>query len=75
MARSKEERTRLNLSISSKVRARLDELEKMSDSENTTEVIRRAIAVYDHILTEQTERDAHVVLKYPSDEERFLVFK
>lgn len=48
---STEPRVRLNLEISVSLRDRMDYLKKLSEADSTTEVIRRAVMVYEKLLT------------------------
>jgi Ribbon-helix-helix protein, copG family len=45
-----EDRIRLNLAVSAQVKERLDRLQRTSDAASITEVIRRALAVYEDLL-------------------------
>ncbi len=47
----KDHRVRLNLTVTPKVRERLERLQRESDAETLTEVVRRALAVYDDLLS------------------------
>lgn len=51
MANESKERVRLNLTVTPKVRDRLERLRKSSDSETLTEVVRRALTVYEETLS------------------------
>ncbi len=44
------ERIRLNLVVNPQVKARIERLQKLSEGSSLTEVIRRALAVYEEIL-------------------------
>ncbi len=43
-------RTRLNLAISPEVKARLENLQERTEADSMTEVIRRALAVYERLV-------------------------
>ncbi len=43
-------KTRLNLAISPQVKARLDDIQQLTGADSMTEVIRRALAVYERIV-------------------------
>ena len=58
-----DERIRLNLAITPAVHDRLHRLREMSESESLTEVVRRAMAVYDLVLSHQN-LGGDVVLKH-----------
>ncbi len=62
------ERIRLNLAITPTVHDRLQRLRDMSESESITEVIRRAMAVYDLVLTHASE-GGEVILRNPDGRE------
>ncbi len=64
----KNERIRLNLAITPEVQDRLTRLQELSGSESTTEVIRRALAVYDLLLT-HIEQGGKVILRHEGGEE------
>ena len=44
------ERIRLNLAITPAVRDRIDRLQELSEAETITEVIRRAVSLYEELL-------------------------
>lgn len=62
-------RRRLNLELNEKVNTRLENLLKATEADSYTEVIRRALKVYDHLHA----CGAEVVLKFPSGEEKTVV--
>ena len=47
--------SRLNLELSQAVRDRLETLRDEVDADSITEVIRRALALYDHVWTKRRE--------------------
>ena len=57
------ERIRLNLAITPTVHDRLQRLREMSDSESVTEVVRRAMAVYDLVLSHMSD-GGQIVLRH-----------
>jgi hypothetical protein len=57
------EKTRLTLEVSVPVRERLEELRDRIGADSLTEVIRRALALYDTVLTESVEHGRRLVLK------------
>ena len=67
------EKVRLNLNLSKRVNDRLEELRDETDADSITEVIRRSIAVYDHLLSEHKDNKAEIVLRLANGEERQLV--
>ena len=62
------ERIRLNLAITPTVHDRLQRLREISGSETATEVVRRAMAVYDLVLTHVAE-GGEVILRHPDGRE------
>jgi len=65
------ERVRLNLDLSPKVKALLNDLQQRSDATSQVEVIRRALAVYDMFL-EHEESGGKTILEN-SDGSREIV--
>lgn len=49
------ERIRLNLVVNRRVKERLERLQELSEGASLTEVIRRALAVYDEMLSVRQE--------------------
>ena len=49
--RTHERRERLNLALSPATRERLEELRRRTDADSAAEVIRRALAIYDDLLS------------------------
>jgi hypothetical protein len=62
------ERIRLNLAITPTVHDRLQRLREISESETITEVVRRAMAVYDLVLT-HVSAGGDVILRHPDGRE------
>mgnify|MGYP000623783180 CR=1 FL=1 len=60
---SKEARVRLNLDLPERVRERLDRVKEMSEADSITEVIRRALSVYDELLTATRDKGYTLVLR------------
>ena len=50
MPRKKIEKVRLNLDLPPKVKVRLEELRAMTDADSMSEVVRRALALYDLVV-------------------------
>lgn len=50
-----DERIRLNLVVNRQVKDRIDHLQELSDATSITEVVRRALAVYEELLTIREE--------------------
>ena len=56
------EKVRLNLEVTPALKAELDELQKRTAASSVSEVLRRAIALYD-MLTEHYAKEGSVVLE------------
>lgn len=74
-APSRTGKRRLSLNISNSVNDQLESLRDRSDADSLTEVIRRALAVYDHLWSESVENDAELVLRFPDGSEKCLILK
>lgn len=61
-------KTRLNLEVSESVRTLLEDLRKRTDADSLTEVIRRAVAVYDVLVATR----ATIILHYPDGHDETL---
>jgi hypothetical protein len=46
-----DQRSRLHLELPGRLRARLDELRRLTEADSVTEVVRRAVAIYDVLVT------------------------
>lgn len=66
-------RRRLSLEISEEVSETLENLRRVTNAESLTEVIRRSLAVYDHLWSEKDQRGAVVYLRLPDGSEEKLV--
>ncbi len=64
---------RLGLDLSEKVRVKLDELKVRCDADSLSEVVRRALAVFDALLDAQQTEGALVVVRSRDGSERVLV--
>jgi hypothetical protein len=64
---------RLTIELAIPVRERLDDLKERTGAESVTEVIRRALAVYDTILTISSNREDRLLLRNQRGEERILL--
>ena len=67
------DRTRLSLDVSPKVREQLDHLEARTEAGSITEVIRRALSLYDLVTEHQMEGGKLVFRHADGDEEIFRV--
>ncbi|TWU19573.1 hypothetical protein [Allorhodopirellula heiligendammensis] len=65
---TKREMTRLNLAVTKDIRDRIEAIRDDTHAESVTEVIRRALAVYDLLLIKS--KDGGQVLIRNGDEER-----
>ena len=70
---SKEAKVRLNLELPERVRERLERVREMSEADSLTEVIRRALTVYDALLTTTREEGAKVMLRNADGTEKELL--
>lgn len=52
---AKEKNTRLNLAIPESVRQRIEALQEATEAQSLTEVIRRALAVYEFLVKEKAD--------------------
>lgn len=71
---STEAKVRLNLELPERVRERLERVRVMSEADSLTEVIRRALSVYDTLLTTTIEEGGKVILQV-GDEKRELIIR
>lgn len=62
-----EERTRLNLDLTERVRDRLERLRDETEADSLTEVIRRALHVYDVMV--HGAKNGTIILRKPNGEE------
>lgn len=65
------ERVRLNLAVTPRVKARLEDLLRRTEAESITEVVRRSLAIYEH-LVDITSKGGKVILESDSGEQREL---
>jgi metal-responsive CopG/Arc/MetJ family transcriptional regulator len=65
-------KVRLNLELAEEVVLRLDELARLSGSTNRTEVIRRALSMYDVLLTKSV-RGAELLIRESDGTERSVL--
>lgn len=63
---------RLNLELTPAVAERLDYLEELSGAHSRTEVIRRALSLYD-VLLSKLSGDTSLVLRHPDGREETLI--
>jgi hypothetical protein len=66
-----DERVRLNLELARDVHDQLQKIQTVTGAASLTEVIRRALALYD-VVIEHTNERGKVVFKYPDDSEETL---
>ena len=72
MANAKEiDRVRLSLDITPRVREQLTHLEKKTEAGSITEVVRRALALYDLVMEHQDE-GGKLIFKHTDGEEELL---
>ncbi|MDC3955182.1 hypothetical protein [Polyangium jinanense] len=70
---SKDEKVRLNLEVPKRVRERLERVQEMSEADSLTEVIRRALTLYDALLTTAREDKGKLLVRYEDGSERELM--
>ena len=51
----KRKKTRLSIELPPRLRARLEQVKTVSEADSLSEVIRRALAVYDHLWSEKAK--------------------
>lgn len=76
MARQKafeRETRRLSLNISKSVSDKLEALVEKTDADSLTEVIRRSVAVYDHVINETSKNKAELILRTADGEEKTVL--
>jgi hypothetical protein len=71
---NQEGRARLNLELPEQLRARLEPLRALSEADSLTEVVRRAIALYDVLLMAVRDRGVMIILRSHDGTERELHF-
>lgn len=72
--KKKERPIRLSLSLSPKVKNRLEKLQDLCEADSMTEVIRRSLAVYEVLLENQHEGGVTFVREQDGREREVLVF-
>ncbi len=70
---SAEPKIRLNLELPERLRGRLEQLRVMSEADTITEVVRRAVALYDAMMSAMKERGEKVILRGADGSERELL--
>ena len=68
-----EAKVRLNLELPERVRERLERVRVMSEADSLTEVIRRALSIYDTLLT--TSKEGGKIILQVDGKERELIIK
>lgn len=63
-------KTRLSLELPERIRARMEELRTIGESDSLTEVVRRALALYDVVLTNATRDGQRIFLRAKDGTER-----
>ena len=66
------EKRRLNLEMSEEVRQKLESLREKTDADSLSEVVRRALAVYDFLWSER-ERGTKLLVRGADDKDRELL--
>ena len=75
LPRRKRSTSRLNLEMSTKVRRRIERLRDEMDADSLSEVIRRALAVYELLHTERSRNHGQPMIRYPDGSEKDLVLE
>lgn len=68
----RDESVRINLEVAPAVRDRIERLREASEAESLTEVIRRALAVYEKLI-ELSEKRGEIIIRTSKGEEMPLV--
>lgn len=71
---SAEARSRLSLELPERVRERLERVRVATEADSLTEVIRRALIVYDTLLTATAKEGGKLILRTADNEEREIQF-
>ena len=66
-------KTRLNIELPERWRLRLEQLRTVGASDSITEVVRRAVSIYDVLITAIRERGEKVILRSPGGAEREII--
>ena len=66
-----EKKRRLTLKIPTATSDRLEDLQEKTEAESLTEVIRRALLIYEFLLT----KNAECILRFPDGTEKNLIIK
>ncbi len=72
MPETPKKKVRLNLEIPERTKARLEAVRELSESETITEVIRRALVVYETLLLQQAQGNKILIRNNTGDRELFL---
>ena len=70
--RSSQPRIRLNLEVSQSVRERLENLKNETEADSLTEVIRRALAVYE-LLWDQRKSGGKTIVRHDDVEREIII--
>jgi len=68
-----EAKVRLNLELPERVRERLERVRVMSEADSLTEVIRRALSIYDTLLTTAIEDGGKIILRVDGKERELII--
>ncbi|UQA61423.1 hypothetical protein [Polyangium aurulentum] len=69
---SEEPKVRLNMELPERLRNRLEQLRVIAEADTITEVVRRALALYDVLMSAMKERGEKVILRGADGAEREL---
>jgi len=70
---SKEPKVRLSLELPERLRTRLEQLRGIAEADTITEVVRRALVLYDALLSAKNERSERIILRGADGAERELL--
>ncbi len=71
---TEEPKVRLSLEIPERLRYRIEQLRTMSEAGTITEVVRRAVDVYDVVLSAKRTGQERLILRGADGTERELIF-
>ena len=71
--KSRVRKTRVTLELPDQVRRRLDELQVISGADSMTEVVRRALHVYDQLIQMTVEKEGKISIRFPDDSETQVI--
>ena len=73
--RSRPKTTQITLEIGENVQRKLTSLSQLNETYSTVDVFRRALAVYEFLMTKHAREGATVILRYPDGTETEVELK